>query len=60
LAQSSLLTLCRFRLETTVSDLDPLPIMGDYTRVGIMLNAVDQRQPPNRPALLPPLERKGQ
>ena len=28
-----------------------------YIRVGIMLNAVDQRQPPNRPALLPPLDR---
>jgi hypothetical protein len=24
------------------------------------LGALDQRQPPNRPAMLPPLERKGQ
>jgi hypothetical protein len=31
--------------------------MGDYIRVGIMLNAVDQQMPPNRQALLPPLER---
>jgi len=38
--------------------IDLLGIMGDYLRVGIMLNAVDQRQPPTRPALLPPLERK--
>jgi len=37
--------------------VDFMTIMGDYTRVGIMLNAVDQRQPANRPALLPPLER---
>lgn len=34
--------------------IDLLGIMGDYLRVGIMLNAVDQRQPPSRPALLPP------
>ena len=40
--------------------IDLMAIMGDYTRVGIMLNAVDQRQPPNRPALLPPLERRQQ
>jgi hypothetical protein len=32
-------------------------IMGDYFRVGFMLNAVDQRQPPSRPALLPALKR---
>ena len=31
-----------------------MTIMGDYFRVGFMLNAVDQRQPPNLPALLPP------
>jgi 4-carboxymuconolactone decarboxylase len=30
-----------------------MSIMGDYLRVGLMLNAVDQRQPPDRPALLP-------
>jgi hypothetical protein len=34
-----------------------MTIMGDYFRVGFMLNAVDQRQPPNLPALLPPLKR---
>ena len=32
-------------------------IMGDYFRVGFMMNAVDQRLPPNREALLPPLKR---
>jgi hypothetical protein len=32
-------------------------IMGDYFRVGFMLNAVDQHQPPSRPALLPALKR---
>jgi hypothetical protein len=40
------------------STIDFLAIMGDYIRVGIMLNAVNQQQPPSRPALLPPLERK--
>lgn len=30
-----------------------MTIMGDYLRVGIMLNAVDQRLPPGRDALLP-------
>ena len=30
-------------------------IMGDYFRVGFMLNAVDQHLPPTREALLPPL-----
>jgi alkylhydroperoxidase family enzyme len=30
-------------------------IMGDYARVGFMLNAVDQHLPPGREALLPPL-----
>ena len=35
-----------------------MTIMGDYFRVGFMLNAVDQRQPPDRPALLPTLQRK--
>ena len=29
-------------------------IMGDYFRVGFMMNAVDQRVPPTREALLPP------
>jgi 4-carboxymuconolactone decarboxylase len=29
-------------------------IMGDYFRVGFMLNAVDQHLPPGREALLPP------
>ena len=33
-----------------------MTIMGDYFRVGIMLNAVDQHLPPERPPLLP--ERK--
>ena len=32
-------------------------IMGDYFRVGFMLNAVDQHLPPTRDALLPPLKR---
>jgi alkylhydroperoxidase family enzyme len=32
-------------------------IMGDYFRVGFMLNAVDQHLPPTRQALLPPLKR---
>jgi hypothetical protein len=32
-------------------------IMGDYFRVGFMLNAVDQHLPPTRAALLPPLKR---
>jgi hypothetical protein len=30
-----------------------MTIMGDYLRVGIMLNAVDQHLPPGREALLP-------
>jgi 4-carboxymuconolactone decarboxylase len=30
-------------------------IMGDYFRVGFMLNAIDQHLPPTREALLPPL-----
>jgi 4-carboxymuconolactone decarboxylase len=34
-----------------------MSIMGDYLRVGIMLNAVDQHLPPGREALLPPLKR---
>lgn len=38
--------------------VDLLGIMGDYLRVGIMLNAVNQQQPPSRPALLPPLDRE--
>ena len=32
-------------------------IMGDYFRVGFMMNAVDQHLPPERNALLPPLSR---
>src|SRR5215472_15216717 len=32
-------------------------IMGDYYRVALMLNAVDQHLPPSREALLPPLTR---
>jgi hypothetical protein len=32
-------------------------IMGDYFRVGFMMNAVDQRLPATREALLPPLKR---
>jgi len=34
-----------------------MTIMGEYFRVGFMLNAVDQRLPPGRKALLPPLKR---
>jgi hypothetical protein len=37
--------------------VDMMSIMGDYIRVGIMLNAVDQHVPPSREALLPPLNR---
>jgi hypothetical protein len=32
-------------------------IMGDYFRVGFMLNAIDQHLPPERAALLPALKR---
>ena len=32
-------------------------IMGDYFRVGFMLNAIDQQVPPDRTASLPPLQR---
>jgi hypothetical protein len=32
-------------------------IMGDYFRVGFMMNAVDQQLPPDRKPLLPPLGR---
>ena len=32
-------------------------IMGDYFRVGFMMNAVDQHLPPDRKALLPPSSR---
>lgn len=32
-------------------------IMGDYFRVGFMLNAIDQHLPPTREALLPPLKK---
>ena len=34
-----------------------MTIMGEYFRVGFMLNAVDQHLPPERKALLPPLKR---
>jgi 4-carboxymuconolactone decarboxylase len=34
-----------------------MSIMGDYLRVGMMLNAVDQHLPPGREAMLPPLAR---
>ena len=34
-----------------------MTIMGEYFRVGLMLNAVDQHLPPARKALLPPLKR---
>src|SRR5262247_3887932 len=34
-----------------------MTIMGEYFRVGFMLNAVDQHLPPGRTALLPPLKR---
>jgi alkylhydroperoxidase family enzyme len=37
--------------------VDIMSIMGDYLRVGMMLNAVDQQLPPERKTLLPPLER---
>jgi 4-carboxymuconolactone decarboxylase len=37
--------------------VDFMTIMGDYLRVGIMLNAVDQHLPATREALLPPLDR---
>ena len=32
-------------------------IMGDYFRVGFMMNAVDQQLPADRKPLLPPLNR---
>jgi hypothetical protein len=35
-----------------------MTIMGEYFRVGFMLNAVDQHLPPERKALLPPLEKR--
>lgn len=35
--------------------VDFMSIMGEYLKVGIMLNAVNQQQPPERPALLPTL-----
>jgi hypothetical protein len=46
------------RLFGRQNTIDLLGIMGDYLRVGIMLNAVNQQQPPSRPALLPSLERE--
>ena len=39
--------------------VDIMSIMGDYFRVGMMLNAVDQHLPPGREALLPPLKTVG-
>jgi 4-carboxymuconolactone decarboxylase len=36
--------------------VDLMSIMGEYLKVGIMLNAVNQQQPPERPALLPALD----
>ena len=33
-------------------------IMGEYFRVGFMLNAIDQHLPPGREALLPSLEKR--
>ena len=32
-------------------------IMGEYFKAGFMMNAVDQHLPPDREALLPPLQR---
>ena len=37
--------------------VDIMSIMGDYFRVGFMMNAVDQHLPAERKALLPPLKR---
>jgi len=37
--------------------VDIMSIMGEYLKVGIMMNAVDQQLPPEREALLPPLDR---
>ena len=37
--------------------VDLMTIMGEYFRVGFMLNAVDQHLPPERKALLPPVNR---
>jgi len=34
--------------------VDIMSIMGDYIRVGLMMNAADQHLPPTRKALLPP------
>jgi hypothetical protein len=34
-----------------------MTLMTDYFRVGVMLNAVDQHLPPDRPALLPEIKR---
>lgn len=55
-AVSSELWADMVRLFGRQNTIDLLGIMGDYLRVGIMLNAVNQQQPPSRPALLPPLE----
>lgn len=57
-AVSSELWADMVRLFGRQSTIDLLGIMGDYLRVGIMLNAVNQQQPPSRPALLPPLDRE--
>jgi 4-carboxymuconolactone decarboxylase len=57
-AVSSALWADMVRLFGRQNTIDLLGIMGDYLRVGIMLNAVNQQQPPSRPALLPPLDRE--
>jgi hypothetical protein len=57
-AVSSALWADMVRLFGRQNTIDLLGIMGDYLRVGIMLNAVNQQQPPSRPALLPPRERE--
>jgi 4-carboxymuconolactone decarboxylase len=35
-------------------------VMGDYVMVGMIMNAIDQQLPPDRPALLPPRRRVSQ
>jgi hypothetical protein len=41
-----------FTYSETVLDL--VTVMGDYVMVGMVLTAIDQHLPANRPALLPP------
>ena len=41
----------------TAETVQLMMIMGDYFRVGFMINAIDQHLPPERKALLPPLNR---